>query len=114
MEDLVEEVVGEIQDEFDQEIEPIEEIEPGLLRVRGDLILDELNQLYDLEMEHPDADTVGGLLMAQLGRILRPKDRVEFDELAFEVERVDGMAVQTVLVHLPVAEDDKGESTLTP
>lgn len=102
LEDLMEEVVGEIQDEFDQEIPPIEELSEGVLRVRGDLILDELNQLYDLNLEYPQVDTVGGLVMAALGRIPEPGDRVEFDGVSFEVESISGLAVQTILVRLPL------------
>jgi CBS domain containing-hemolysin-like protein len=101
IEDLVEEVVGEIQSEFDQEIPPLQALEPGKLRVRGDLLLAELNQHYDLNLAHPDADTVGGLLMALLGRVLRPGDAAELDGLRFEVESVRGLAVQTVLIELP-------------
>ncbi len=66
MEDLVEEVVGEIQDEFDQEIDPIQRLAPRKLRVRGDLLLDELNQHFDLSLTQEDADTVGGLVMTLL------------------------------------------------
>ena len=100
-EDLVEEVVGEILDEFDQEIPPIQFLGPTLLRVRGDLLLDELNQHFDLNLGHPDADTVGGLLMASLGRVLHTGDNLDIDGIHFEVEAVKGLAVQTVFVHLP-------------
>jgi CBS domain containing-hemolysin-like protein len=109
-EDLVEEVVGEILDEFDQEIPPIQLLGPTLLRVRGDLLLDELNQHFDLNLIHPDADTVGGLLMASLGRVLHPGDNVDIDGIHFEVETVTGLAVQTVFVHLP----HEAEKPLTP
>lgn len=101
LEDLVEEVVGEIQDEFDREIAPIEEVSPGILRVRGDLILDELNQLHDLELESDDAYTIGGYVMALLGRIPIPKDRVVHRGVVFEVENVERLAVQSILIHLP-------------
>lgn len=96
VEDIVEEVVGEIQDEFDQEIPPIEELDDGSLRVRGDVLLDELNQLYDLDLDHPEADTVGGLIMAELGRVPHPGDTVEYGGVRFTVEAVEGLAVQTV------------------
>ena len=101
LEDLIEEVVGEIRDEFDQEIEPVEELEPQLLRVRGDLLLDELEQLYDLNLGFSEADTVGGLVMASLGRIPRPEDEVIYGGVTFVVEAVDGLAVQTLLLRLP-------------
>ncbi|MFQ5615311.1 MAG: hemolysin family protein [Anaerolineales bacterium] len=109
MEDLVEEVVGEIQDEFDREIQPIEEIAEGVLRVRGDLILDELNQLYDLDIQSEDAYTVGGLVMTLLGRIPIPKDEIECNDITLEVESVERLAVQSVLLYLPT-ETGQGKS----
>ena len=100
IEDLVEEVVGEIQDEFDREIPPIQQLETGKLRVRGDLLLDELNQHHDLNLHHKDADTVGGFLMVLLGRVLHSGDEIETNGVKFEVEAVNGLEVQTVLVDL--------------
>ncbi len=104
LEDLIEEVVGEIHDEFDQELEPIEELEGRRLRVRGDLLLDELEQLYDVPLEHPEVDTVGGLVMAALGRIPQPGDTVDYHGVTFEVEEVEGLAVKTLAVSLPPGE----------
>lgn len=101
LEDLVEEVVGEILDEFDQEIIPIQVIDDNKIRVRGDLLLDELHQHYDLDLDHPDADTVAGLVMAELGRMLQAGDAVEFQGVRFVVETMLGLAVQTVIVELP-------------
>jgi CBS domain containing-hemolysin-like protein len=101
LEDLIEEVVGEIQDEFDQEIQPFEVLAPRVLRVRGDLILDELEQHFDLPVETPEVDTVGGLVMAILRRIPRPGDSIDFAGVTFTVEEVRGLAVQTVIVRLP-------------
>lgn len=107
LEDLVEEVVGEILDEFDQEIVPIQNIDQRHLRVRGDLLIDELNQHFDLKLDHPDADTVAGLLMAELGRMLQESDSVDYQNVHFVVESVLGLAVQTVLVNLPEVETDE-------
>jgi CBS domain containing-hemolysin-like protein len=101
LEDLVEEVVGEIQDEFDREIQLVEEVSEGVLRVRGDVILDELNQLYDLNLESDDAYTIGGLVMSLLGRIPSSNDKIFHRKVVLEVESVEGLAVQSVLVHLP-------------
>ncbi|MCB9134559.1 MAG: HlyC/CorC family transporter [Anaerolineales bacterium] len=108
LEDLVEEVVGEIQDEFDKEIAPIEEVSARVLRVRGDVILDELNQLYDLKLDSEDAYTIGGFVMALLGRIPLPKDQVMHEGVKFEVENVERLAVQSILIHLP-DEPDQAE-----
>lgn len=99
-EDLVEEIVGEIQDEFDQEILPIQQLEVGKIRVRADLLLDELNQHLDLNLHHKDADTVGGLLMASLGHVLHSGDQVEINGIKFLVEAVKGLVPQTILVDI--------------
>jgi len=104
LEDIIEEVVGEILDEFDLEIAPLERLGDGLVRARGDLLVDELNQLCDLSLKHPEADTVGGLVMAALGRLAEQGDHVTMDGVTFEVEGVEGLAVQTVLVRLPAAD----------
>jgi CBS domain containing-hemolysin-like protein len=101
LEDLVEEVVGEIQDEFDQEIALIEEVSGKVLRVRGDVILDELNQLYDLNLNSTDAYTIGGFVMSLLGRIPLPKDKAKHNGITYEIENVERLAVQSVLIHLP-------------
>jgi CBS domain containing-hemolysin-like protein len=107
LEDLVEEVVGEIQDEFDQEILPIENLGAGVLRVRGDLILDELDQHYEIEFDGTEAFTVGGLVMELLGRMPQPKDRVTFKQVTFEVEATDKLAVQSVIIRLPKDDDEE-------
>ncbi|MEZ4768730.1 MAG: hemolysin family protein [Caldilineales bacterium] len=112
LEDVVEEVVGEILDEFDQEILPLERLSSVLVRVRGDLLIDELNQLMDLEIDHPEVDTVGGLVMSELGRVAQPGDQATVAGITLEVEAVEGLAVQTVLVHL-LAEPDP-ETTASP
>ena len=70
------------------------------------MILDELNQLYNLTLDHADADTVGGLVMALLGRIPEPKDQIEFEGVIFEVDAIDGLAVQIVTVRLPQGNED--------
>lgn len=98
LEDIVEEVVGEIRDEFDQELPPFQELGAGVVRVRGDLILEELNQHYDLTLDMEDVDTVGGLIMALLGRVPVAGDRVETGGIHFQVEEVAGMAVQIAQV----------------
>lgn len=110
MEDLIEEIIGEIQDEFDTEIPPFSEIGPQLLRVRGDLLLDELNQHYALKLYNEEVDTVGGLIMAALGHLAQPGERVTYDQIRFEVESMEGLAVKTALLYLPTALDRQEES----
>ncbi len=111
VEDLVEEVVGEILDEFDQELPPFQEMENGQILVRGDLILDELDQHYDLELDREEVDTVGGLIMTLLGRVPEVGDMVSQDGVELTVQSVDGMAVQTALIQLPRRHDGSLDDT---
>lgn len=109
-EDIIEEVVGEIQDEFDEESAPFEVLGERELRVQGSLLLDEMNQHFDLNLTHPEVYTVGGLIMSLLGRIPEAGDEVKADGVQFTVEVVDGRAVESVRVMLPeppAQEDEK-------
>lgn len=69
MEDLLEEVVGELTDEHDHAEREVEELSPGLYRIPARLGLDELGELFDLEIEDDDVDTAGGLLAKAIGRV---------------------------------------------
>jgi len=116
LEDLVEELIGEIQDEFDEEIPPLFEIAPHRLRVRGDLLIAELNQLYELDLADDEADTVAGLVLVHLGHLPAPGESVRVDEIEFIVESVEGMAVNTLIVELPTPPappDETVETTVT-
>ncbi len=113
LEDLAEEIIGEIQDESDSEIPPFVEIDAYTLRVRGDLLLDELNQHYELALNHEDAETVGGLIMDALGHMAQAGEEVHYAGVRFEVESMEGLAIETALLYLPKAEttDAAGETT---
>ena len=120
-EDLLEEVVGEIQDEFDIERAPFELIGERRLRVEGSLLLHELNQHFDIDFADEEVDTVGGLIMAHLGRIPEVGDVIELNGVRYTVELVAGRAVDSAFVELPdatsapaVSDDDDAESTLAP
>jgi len=111
LEDLVEEVVGEVRDEFDREKEPLLELAPGVLEVAGDVLLENIADYADLGDEEnlPDVETVGGLIMAQLGRVPQVGDRASFHNICFTVLAVDRLAVARARVDYPT-----GEETPTP
>jgi len=109
LEDLVEEGVGEIQDEFDTEEIPFERIDERRMRVQGALLLDELNQHFDLKLQDAEVDTVGGLIMSRLGQIPATGDQVTVDGILFVVESVEGRAVQNVCITLPEPAVDEAE-----
>jgi CBS domain containing-hemolysin-like protein len=104
LEDLVEEVVGEVHDEFDDEEPPLREVEPGVLLVRGDLLLEDLVENTSLRLPEdedlPDVETIGGLVTGLLGRPARQGDTVRLDGIVMVVERVDGLAVGSVRVEI--------------
>lgn len=105
LEDLLEEVVGEVQDEYDEEAAYVREIEPGVLSVRGDLLLADLNRLYELDLDTDRSETVGGLIVDQLGRPPAVGDTAEADGLQLSVEAVEGLAISEAKIVLPLPED---------
>ncbi len=103
LEDLVEEVVGEVRDEFDTaELPPLREVAPGVVIARGDLLLEDLRETANLPLpddeDLPDVETVGGLVAALLGRPARVGDEARVADVVFHVEQVAGLAVETVRV----------------
>lgn len=96
LEDLVEEVVGEIQDSDD--VEPIVRLDGDRLRVLGTVRLDELGDELGMVLEHPDVDSVSGLVLTLLGRAVRTGDVVAFAGLRVEVTTVVGLGVGDCLV----------------
>ncbi|MFI1916349.1 hemolysin family protein [Nocardia sp. NPDC020380] len=87
IEDILEEIVGEISDEYDKdEIAPIEPIGSGRYRVSARLPIDDLGELFDLEIEEEDVDTVGGLLAHALGRVPLPGSKAVIHGLQLKGE----------------------------
>jgi putative hemolysin len=101
IEDLLEEIVGEIQDEYDVEEPIVERLSDHEARVDGRADVDELLELFDLDLKLDDADeydTVGGLMYHRIGGVPSPGDRVDVDGLQLTVETTDGRRVGKVLV----------------
>ena len=93
IEDLLEELVGEIQDEYDQEDPMLLVLAPGLWRIDARMAIDDLNEHLDLDLPHEDFDTVGGFVFGQLGRQLEEGESVYYQDLEFIVEKTDGRRV---------------------
>ncbi|SUE30096.1 Mg2+/Co2+ transporter [Nocardia farcinica] len=103
IEDVLEEIVGEIADEYDtDEIAPVEDLGDGSYRVSARLSVEDLGELYGIEIEDEDVDTVGGLLAHELGRVPLPGSKVEAYGLVLRGEGGPDargrMRVHTVLV----------------
>ncbi len=95
MEDLLEEIVGEILDEYDQPAPPAPALE-GAPILDGSIPISELNTEYDLALDDRDYTTLGGYIFGQLGRLPRPGDRVNVGGDTFEVVEMEGKRVKAV------------------
>ena len=100
MEDVLEEIVGEIQDEFDREAPPVEDLGDGTCRVTARLTVEDLEELYGVELPHDDVETVGGLLAMALGRVPIPGATAHIGGLVLVAESAKGRRnrIGTVLV----------------
>jgi putative hemolysin len=101
IEDLLEEIVGEIQDEYDTEEPMIVRLSEDEARVDGRADVDDLAEIFDIELSLEDEDeydTVGGLVYHRIGGVPSPGDVVEVDGLTLTVESIDGRRVGKVLV----------------
>ena len=115
MEDIVEEIVGEIVDEYDHEIPAIAELpEPGHYRVSSRLPVDELGELFGIPLQDEEVDTVGGLMAKLLNVVPIPGSSVTYEGIEMVADRAVGRRHQigTVLVRLsPEEPQDKKEET---
>ncbi len=103
LEDLIEEIFGEVQDEFDQEVALFRGLPGNRVLVRWDWLVHDLNELLELKLPTDQADTIGGLVLTELGRVAEVGDIVEFGEVSLRVERIEGKAVAAV--SLPATPD---------
>ncbi len=100
IEDLLEEIVGEIQDEYDVEEPMIERLSDTEVRLDGRAAVDELEELFDMRLgleDQDEYDTIGGLIYHRVGGVPVPGDQVHVDGLTLTVESTDGRRVGKVL-----------------
>jgi CBS domain containing-hemolysin-like protein len=105
MEDLLEELVGEIHDEFDVDEPDIEALAGGALRVHGRMPISELNDLLEADLPDDDWDTVGGLIFSKLGHVPTVGEVVVVDGYQLVVERLQGRRITRVRI-APTTEAD--------
>ncbi len=100
IEDILEEIVGEITDEFDVEEESVEELEDGSRRVSARFPVDDLDEILGVAIEDDEVDSVGGLMAKYLGKVPIPGSTVEVEGLRFAAEEAKGRRnrVGTVLI----------------
>lgn len=110
VEDLLEEIVGEIIDEHDEEAPVHESLPDGSWRIDGRESLELLDELFDTELEDEPFETVGGLIFGQLGSVPGPGEMVESHGLQLTVERVEGRSIRSVLVKKVVPVEEAGDA----
>ena len=101
-EDLIEEIFGELRDEFDaDEMALVSYDKAGRIHLRADLLITDVNEYLNLNLPYEEADTLGGLVFSQLGRVPRVGDIVIVDGLEFRVERIEDRSIAEISFQLP-------------
>ncbi|MGW4424038.1 hemolysin family protein [Streptosporangium sp. NPDC004631] len=113
IEDILEEIVGEITDEYDQEAPRVEPLDDGSVRVTARLPVDDLEDLFDIELEVDDVETVGGLLAHALGRVPIAGSHAVVEGLSLTAESLAGRRnrIGTVLVRRAVSAEPDSVTT---
>jgi putative hemolysin len=111
LEDLLEEIVGEIEDEYDLPDESVERIDDRRIRIHGTFTIDDFNEQFAMDLPQEDYHTVAGFVFGELGRAPQPRDEVEYNGLRFEVVEVDGQRIESLEVEFVDRElDDAAEA----
>jgi CBS domain containing-hemolysin-like protein len=103
-EDLIEEIFGELQDEFDDEMALIARDQKGRVYLRGDLLVSDVNEYLELSLRN-ETDTLSGLLFSELGRSPIEGDEVVFGDIQIRVEAMEDLGVSEVSLQLPPTGD---------
>ena len=100
MEDVIEEIVGEISDEYDREVPDVDDLGDGRFRVNARFSLAELGEQLELELEDEDVDSIGGLFAKELGRLPGRGDEVTVSGLQITADRIEGRRKRLITVIL--------------
>jgi putative hemolysin len=99
LEDLLEEIVGEITDEFDEpEEESIERVDDDTVRIEGTMSIDDFNDRFEADLPDDDYHTVAGFVFGELDRTAEPGDEVTHDGTVFHVDEVEGQRIVRITV----------------
>ncbi len=104
-ENIIEEIVGEVQDEFDQEVPRIQKIADDEYMVEGITPLDDINDELGLNLESEDADTIGGFLLSEVGRFPKPGDRLVVPPLEIMVRELRRQRIHRVQLRFLTEEE---------
>lgn len=105
MEDILEEIVGEIDDEYDSGEKMHKRIGPGKYLFNAKISIEKIKQLIPLELPQGDYETLGGFLLYKMGKIPKRKETVRYENALFVIEDADVKSIKEVLIELPVDAD---------
>ncbi|HEX4747710.1 MAG TPA: hemolysin family protein [Gaiellaceae bacterium] len=105
LEDVIEEIVGDIEDEFDLPDTSVERIDETHIRIEGTYTIDDFNEEFDTELEQEDYNTMAGLVFGELGRAPEVGDEVRVDGLYLRVLEVDGSRIMKIEVEFGVGDE---------
>jgi CBS domain containing-hemolysin-like protein len=108
LEDIIEEIVGEIRDEFDEEEPAVKETDDGSYLTNGRVSINQVNEALGTDFESQDFETVGGLVLGHLGRVPEAGDEVHIDGHLLRVDQTDGPRIARILIRR--TEEDSTES----
>ncbi|MEA2581331.1 MAG: magnesium and cobalt exporter, family [Actinomycetota bacterium] len=103
LEDLLEELVGEITDEYDREEPEFVELGVGRYRVSGKASIDDVNERLGIELPDEEWDTIAGFVLDLFGKIPDDGEEVDYQGMTFKAEKVQGRRIATILITLPAA-----------
>jgi putative hemolysin len=109
LEDLLEEIVGEIEDEYDLPDESFERVDEQTVRVGGTFPIDDFNEQFRTQIPDDDYHTIGGFVFGLLGRAPETGDRADWDSLEFEVLEVEGSRIERLTVIFKPTEEPHAE-----
>jgi putative hemolysin len=110
LEDLLEEIVGDIEDEFDMPDESVQQIDEHRIRVGGTFPIDDFNEQFGKDIPVESYHTLAGFVFGELGRAPEEGDEVRWDGLRFEVVEIDGHRIQQLEIEfLSEPEDEPAE-----
>ncbi len=101
IEDIGEEIIGSIDDEYRKGERLYQRISPGRYLISGRMEMDNMNQILATKFPEGNYETLGGFLMQRMGRIPQRRERISYSEITFIIENADQKSIKEVLVLFP-------------
>ena len=116
MEDIIEEIVGDIHDEYDEDEATFFELSPGVTRAAGQSPIPDLSEYLGMDLPEGDYDTLGGFLTNQVGRVPQVGEEIVWENLLFNIIAADDRKIEQVEIHLtnPKEEAEPEDSPQAP